>query len=39
MLWSPGDEDDQGISQGDMVREGESAGGQTISKMSRQSVR
>ena len=39
MLWSPGGEDDQGISQSDMVREDEAAGGQMISKMGRQSVR
>jgi len=39
MLWSPGGEDDEGISRVDMVREDESAGGQMISKMGRQSVR
>ena len=38
MLWSPGGEDARHI-QGDMVREDESAGGQMISKMGRQSVR
>ena len=37
MLWSPGGEGRPRHIQGDMVREDESAGGQIISKMSRQS--
>jgi len=39
MLWSPGGEDDQGISGVIWCGEDESAGGQMISKMGRQSVR
>jgi hypothetical protein len=39
MLWLPVGEDDEGISQGDMVREDDAAGGQMISKMGRQSGR
>jgi hypothetical protein len=39
MLWSPGDEDDQGISRVIWYGRTESAGGQMIGKMGHQSAR